>query len=278
MFLRFSLFAGLVLASLPGYPHHSGSCLQHDVGDSSRFSSAVVSVDSLKTQFEKYITSLTSVPLKMNKVRKTLKHQLDGAQNDARTYGFLTHLADSLLYRSDSPYRNDALYEMVVRHELSVSYFSEVEKERLRFRLGQILSNRVGCYAKDFSFVTRNGQQRKLSELSKDADWLVIFFDPDCMQCQIFVSSLRSNHIINDRIQRGLLHILAVDTDPDMPLWERIKNDLPASWMVVRDGGAIRDAGLYDLRVYPAVYLLNKHRKVVLKNADLSDLLDKWRQ
>lgn len=276
MSLRFSLFAGLVLVSLSGYPHHFDNCSQYDIGDSSRFRDAVVSVDSLKTQFEKYITSFTSAP--MNKVRKTLKRQLDRVQNDARTYVFLTHLADSLLYRSDSPYRNDAIYEMIVRHELSTSYFSEVEKQRLRFRLRQIRSNRVGRYATDFSFVMRNGQQKRLSELSKDADWLIIFFDPDCMQCQIFVSSLRSNRIVNDRIQRGLLHILAVDTDPDVPLWERIKNDLPASWMVARDGGAIRDADIYDLHVYPAVYLLDKYRKVILKNTDLLALLNQWRK
>lgn len=278
MSLRFSLFTGLVVVSLSCYPYHFEGCPKHEFcgGISCSDTIAAVTVDSLKIQFEKNIMSLVSAPVNMSKVCKTLKQQLNEAQNDAYTYGLLTHLADSLLYESDSPYRNDVLYEVVIRHELSTSSFSKVEKERLRFRLHQIRSNRVGSYATDFSFFTRKGEQKRLSELSEDAEWLVIFFDPDCMQCQLFVNNLRSNGMVNDRIHGGYLHILAVNTNPDVPLWERIKNDLPASWMVARDRGIIRVTDSYDLRSYPAVYLLDKHRKVILKNTDLPSLLNRW--
>lgn len=280
MSLRFFLSTGLVVILLSSYPCQFKGCPEHKFCDGGSCSDtvAVGTVDSLKVQFEKNITSLALTPININKVCKTLKHQLNETQNNVCAYRFLTHLADSLLYESDSPYRNDALYELVIRHELSSLYLSKVEKERLRFRLHQIRSNRVGSYATDFSFFTRKGEQKRLSELSKDSEWLVIFFDPDCMQCQLFVNNLRSNRMVNDRIHGGHLHILAVNTNPDVPLWERIKNDLPSSWTVARDGGIIRVTDSYDLRSYPAIYLLDKHRKVILKNTDLSTLLNRWSQ
>ena len=79
--------------------------------------------------------------------------------------------------------------------------------------------------------------------------------------------------MLNECIRKGRIHVLAVDTEPDIPMWERIKNDLPASWTVACDEGTIQEEGSYDLRSYPAIYLLGKRQKVILKNASLTTLL-----
>lgn len=239
--------------------------------DHYQFSGSTIPVDSFATAFENYLSVLQSVPHKQG--LKAFGHFLKLISPNSYFEPATEHIVDSLMFSAHTSSYDD-FYIAFLQQKLKRCRLSSSEKERAEFRLKLLQSNLVGHLASDFTFITREGVKGHLRKLPKDADYIVIFFDPDCMQCQMLVSSLRSNIMLNECIRKGRIHVLAVDTEPDLPMWERIKNDLPASWTVACDEGTIQEEGSYDLRSYPAIYLLGKRQKVILKNASLTTLLN----
>lgn len=182
-------------------------------------------------------------------------------------YAYFTDLCEKYLWNTESPMRNDDLYLPVLQNIIASRGVSAEEKIRPRTQLAQIQRNRVGALAEDFTVTQPDGQQVRLSEVK--GDYIVLFFNsPDCPDCLLEKSLLATSTAI--RRTPGLT-VMAVYPRGEESLWRESR--YPAGWINGRDAAQTIDGqGLYDLRVLPALYLLDKDRKVLLKNTSLQEL------
>lgn len=82
---------------------------------------------------------------------------------------------------------------------------------------------------------------------------------------------IAKNEELQGLIEKGKLTILAVSPDADYNDW--LNYDYPSNWMVGYDKEkAIYNQRLYDIQRLPCIYLLDKDKRVLLKEADYDRL------
>lgn len=89
--------------------------------------------------------------------------------------------------------------------------------------------------------------------------------------CGQVSSDLKSSEIISGLVENGMLTVLSVYPDEDIGEWTRHYDEQPSSWIRCYDRGCrIREKGLYNLEAIPSLYLLDRNKRVILK--DVSDV------
>ena len=176
-------------------------------------------------------------------------------ENSPAAFDTITCLFEKYLYNPNSPIRNEELYIPVLRYICLSQSADFASKSRAAFRLNMTLKNRVGTIAADFEYVLRNGEKHKLSDVQ--AEYTVLFFNnPDCHDCARVKAVLSS--IVHPQIK-----IVAIYPDENVTSWE--KTTYPETWINGQSHETIHQ--LYDLKAIPTLYLLDKNKRVILKDA-----------
>lgn len=167
-------------------------------------------------------------------------------------------LARKYLYDPNSPYRDEDLFGVLAARVGGEDYS----------RLARLCSlNAVGTPATDFLFEDARGRRMQLSEVKADYT-LLLFGNPGCHACKEIASYLGASGIIASAVDTGIVKVLDIYIDEDLESWREHLADYPRAWLCGFDPLlAIRDGGLYNIRAIPSLYLLDKDKKVVLKDA-----------
>ena len=168
---------------------------------------------------------------------------------------------------------NEELYIPVLRYIVNSERVGEIDKMRPAFRLEMALKNRVGNPATDFTYTLPSGKKGKLSGIN--ADYTILFFNnPDCNACRAIKAEVEASgvvkNLLNTKVQgnRKKLVFLSVFPDPELEVWRRMLPEQPKEWMCTYDDGqVITKERLYDLRAIPTFYLLDREKRVLLKDA-----------
>ena len=169
---------------------------------------------------------------------------------------------------ANSPIRNEEMYIRLCQSLEIVAQAEEALKERARFARKLAEKNRLGQLAEDFVYTLASGKQARLHNLK--AEYILLFFyDPDCQTCMEVKSMMKSSTLLKDLVDSQKIKILTVYPDDDISLWQERLSDLSPNWINAYDKGqALTYKSLYDLSSIPSFYLLNKDKKVLLKDAD----------
>lgn len=185
-----------------------------------------------------------------------------------KMYPYFLSLYRHYLYDPNSPLRDDEYYIPVTEYLMTDIVSDMAAKERARFDLSMMLKNRKGNIAADIVYTLANGSRGNLQALKKEYT-LLYFYDPDCPNCRETTAYLRESFLINDLLFTGKLDILALYTDSDILLWRKHLQGMPLSWINGYDKEcAVRNKSLYDLKAIPNLYLLDKEKRILLKDAD----------
>lgn len=211
--------------------------------------------------FVNYLTVLPYAPL--DKAESSLTALINSAAVDSTALARFTEMAEHYLYDPNSPYRNEELYIPVLRAVIANKQIDDLRKIRPRYQLDMALKNRPGAIATDFAITQQNGRTIKLLAIS--ADYTILFFNsPDCHDCARVKQML-------GKISDSRVRIVAVYPDEDVELWRN--TSYPASWINGRNS-SIQERQLYDLRAMPTLYLLDKNKRILLKDAPIEVVLD----
>ena len=132
--------------------------------------------------------------------------------------------------------------------------------------LHEAMQNRPGERANAFAFLTREGKRLSLYDLEAEHT-LILFSNPECAMCRMLKDLILHSAPIVERITEGRLKMLVLYPDEDLKAWER-GDKAPAGWIDARDEhGTIRSEGLYDLRAIPSIYLLDRDKRVLVKDS-----------
>lgn len=231
--------------------------------------------DITEQAFVDYINILYYVST--DEAKESLKNTLKEAELNNKMYRYFAYLFDKYFYEPNSPFRNEEFYIPVLEQVTKSSLLSDAEMSKYTFQLEMTKVNRVGHTASDFTYTLQNGDSKKLSSLKSEYT-ILIFSNPDCATCAAATRMLANSEVINKALSlnspsRTMLTILTVYPDDDIEEWERHVPELPQNWVHSYDKGMnITTQKLYDIKAIPTIYLLDKNKKVILKDTTIDTL------
>lgn len=206
-------------------------------------------------------------------VRTALQKMMQRMETDSTAYARFCGLGEKYLYDPNSPMRNEDYYIFVLEQMMVSQRLTEYEKIRPADRLKQAHKNRPGMTAADFGYVTPKGKAGRLSGIKADYT-LLFFYNPDCANCRELERVLSEMPFFLDIQQKGMLRVLAIYADDDEDEWLLKSAQMPEGWIVGWNRqGDIRNRTLYEIRATPTLYLLDRHKRVILKDAPLEQII-----
>lgn len=210
-----------------------------------------------------------------------LRAMMNHAEADSTAYTRFWTLSEKYLYDPNSPMRNEDYYISILEQMLASTRLSEIDKLRPADQLKQALKNRPGMMAPDFTYVTPehrkgSGSNSTICRLHQfRADYTLLFFyDPDCSNCRKYEQELSEISTFLDMQEKNILRVLAIYTDDDENEWLRKSPTMPRGWVVGwNKQGDIHNKTLYEIRATPTMYLLDKQKKVILKDASIEQII-----
>jgi hypothetical protein len=239
---------------------------RYDFGDESR----LMTDHLLERGFVDYLDLLSLVPA--DTMNRSIRALMKKAEDRREIFLFLAKLSERYLYEPDSPVYDEEKLIPFLQEEIQSPALGDAEKIRPQFLLRSVMQNRAGHTANDFTYTLTDGSTGTLHGLS--ADYILLYFnDPECEDCLLLTRKLIVSPVINDFIGQGKLKILTVYTDDDLEAWRKHAPDVLKSWIYSRDAGQIINMeGVYNIKRFPTAYLLDKDKKVLLKETSFEIL------
>ena len=188
-------------------------------------------------------------------------------------------LAERVRHDPNSPLRDVERYIPVLRGKLASPWYDTLERLGPETELRLALRNRVGEQAGDFRCTLASGATTRLYDLRADYT-LLLLTDPECPMCRRTTEELLASPRLNELAERGTLRILTLYSGEDTAAWRRSLSHAPRGWLHACDAACtVRDEGIYDLRALPALYLLDREKRVLVKDsadpAEIEEALDR---
>lgn len=194
-----------------------------------------------------------------------IKRLLDQAQKNRAMYAFFTSKMEQILFYPNSSMRNEEYFIPVLEHMVASDSLDAYRKARPRAMLAQVQKNRPGMQAADIRYTTENGSQGSLYDLKTDFV-LVFFHGLDLGNAHEVSQMIDVSQPVKQMIARKKLTILSIYPDMAEEQWKEYLPQMPETWIHGYDKNLdIRQRQTYVLRVLPALYLLDKEHKVVMK-------------
>ena len=171
----------------------------------------------------------------------------------------------------NSPMKNEEMFILMCQNVEALPQAELVLKQRAQYVRILAEKNRIGMKAADFTYTLESGRQGRLYGLKAEYT-LVFFYDPDCDTCTETKRMMTQSLFLKDMVDKGQMKVLTVYPDENVALWKERLFEMKEEWLNAYDKNQviIHDL-LYDLSSIPSFYLLDKDKKVLLKDAD-------WRQ
>lgn len=172
---------------------------------------------------------------------------------------YLKELAERYLYTSTSPMRNDTLYIHLLEALNTLPSTAEAEKEQNNFLIKALSKNKIGDIATDFEYTDLQGKTHHLSEVHTPYV-ILYFYDPDCETCHQVEKQMQQEPLLKESLSTS--NNQQQSTTPKITL---IKVNAMARKDIWRD---------YYFRSFPALYLLDANHRVVLKDTELTKIIN----
>ena len=230
-----------------------------------------VSKDAVEQKFANWLYLIEKVDLKTaeKSVRRLCSRAIacEKADTSSNVLNTVTFLADKYLYNPNSPLRNEEFYLYFASAFASFDGFSDEERDRYSFQAEGCSLNRIGQKAADFRFTDNRGKTYTLHGI--DSPYVLLFFsNPGCEACLNIINMLKSDQQVEMMTREGMLTVLNIYIDEDLQGWKDYMTVYPKEWYNCFDPDlAIRTDNLYNVRAIPSLYVLDKEKRVILKDA-----------
>lgn len=222
--------------------------------------------------FVDYINILSYVPYE--KGEQSLDYTLEKARKSTPMYLHFASLFEKYFYDANSPFRNEAFYIPVLRKLINSDIISDVVKSKYRFQWDMSMKNRVGQIANDFVYTLSTENSNTLHNI-KSEYLILLFSNPGCATCahvteQLNISEALQKAFSMNSSTRTMLTVLTVYPDNNPNEWRDNLSKMPAKWVNAYDKDMqITKEQLYDIKAIPTIYLLDKDKKVILKDTSI---------
>ena len=186
-------------------------------------------------------------------------------------------LCEIVLHNPNSALRNDEYYIPVLEELVSSPLLDEYERIAPAYDLEIALKNRIGRQATDFVYTLEDGSEHRLYDIKANYT-ILMFSNPECPLCGEIMRQIASSQLLTALIEHGVLKVLTLYPDEDIAHWRKYIGNIPSEWIRAYDkGGVLTKERLYNLSAIPALYLLDRDKRVLIKDgtsvADIESLL-----
>lgn len=226
-------------------------------------------------EFADFITLLYSNT--EQNINKGIKQWIEKTTHNKVVFKHFDQITAKYLFNVNSPYYNERLYALILQQYIESPHLDKIVKEKYKILLQLINRNNVGTTATNFSFLTDKGEKNSLNNISSDYT-VLFFYQPGCPVCAEHITFLKSNPFFEQKLKENTC-MLAIYPDGEMEKWKDYQSQIPDSWIngIDPDQTLIKKQ-LYDLKASPTIYLLDKHKKVLLKDANINQVLQYLKQ
>lgn len=219
-----------------------------------------------------YMDLLNRVPSSLSD--SCLTRTMQQASQEKKMFGYFIETFRRYLFDPNSPLRNEELYEPVCRFLSASSLADEATRSCARHDLKLIGMNRVGSIATDFIYTLPSGVQKRMHDI-RSPYILLLFYNPDCHGCAETLAAMRTSAVLNHPTIMKQVKILAFYPDEEREVWAKHQNGIPDGWINSYDKDlTVLTEERYDLKAMPTLYLLDKDKKVLLKDAAIKEVED----
>ena len=150
---------------------------------------------------------------------------------------------------------------------LASPYYDEYERIGPSYDLNMAMQNRIGERANDFRYTLASGATGTLYGVK--AEYVLLFINnPGCPMCKQLREQIGGSPMLSEMIERGRLKVVALYPDEDLAEWREYRGHIPPSWINGYDAGCVvREKSLYNLHAIPALYLLDRDKRVLVKDS-----------
>lgn len=246
-----------------------------------RDSSAIRGVDSISFEeaFGAYARILTMADAKSVQISlKELFANLDSLALKGEKKPLLAVMrnVEHYFYNPISPFLDEEIYIHALDGILAARSLTSLDKMQYEYQHRICSLNRVGTPAEDFQFRTILSHGFADYTLYNDVkgEYTLLFFNnPDCNSCAEILETIKSSPLIG-MVQEGKLEVLAMYIDEDLTAWKENRNKYPSEWIYAYDPNLIlRENNIYGLRAIPSLYLLDKEKRVLLKDSPVEKVI-----
>lgn len=173
----------------------------------------------------------------------------------------------------NSPMKNEDMFILLCKGMEQTPQVGEYLMARAAYFRKMAEKNRTGMKAADFVYTLASGKQGRLHGIKADYT-LVFFYDPDCETCSEIKQMMKASQLLEGMTASGQMKVLTIYPETDIDLWKERLYEMSDKWINGYDKGQVLTLEQrYDLSSIPSFYLLDKDKKVVLKDADWSQVL-----
>lgn len=237
-----------------------------------------VPAEKLEQQVGLFASFLQQLPLQEGQMAMDAAYSrleaFQKAQPEGNVFQETSALISRYFYDPNSPVRSEDLYLPFASRMATSELVPDSEKGQYAWETKVCSLNRTGTPAADFRFVDTAGRTRTLYGIQ--AEWLLLIFgNPDCNACREIVEEMGASVAISNLIHSGRLKVVDVYIDEDIELWKQRRDSYPSAWINGYDPTfTIRTDRVYAVRAVPSLYLLDKDKTVVLKDAPVQWALE----
>ena len=181
-------------------------------------------------------------------------------------------------YNPVSPVLDEEIYLCALNNIIGVKSLTELDKMQYEYQHRICSMNRVGTLAADFGFrqqLPSGKMQDKTLHRNVKGEYTLLFFNnPDCSSCAQILDAIKASPLAA-MVQQGKLDILAMYIDENLDAWKANREKYPDGWIYAYDPQLVlRDNNIYGLRAIPSLYLLDKEKRVLLKDAPVEKVIE----
>lgn len=228
-------------------------------------------LEFIEQHFANYLSLFPNVSEEV--IKESLQAFVGKSADDSNLIEHISQLFSKYLYDPNSPFRNDLFYEYALIELIRSNSISSTLKARLEMILELVNRNQQGDIAADFSFLKTDGQQERLSSIKADYT-IVVFYVPGCPSCADLINYWNNNSAMHKPVAEGKVKILAIYPDGDKKVWQDYQNSVPKLWVNgVDEKLELLKQRIYDLKSSPTIYILDKDKRVVVKDATIEQFV-----
>ena len=202
---------------------------------------------------------------------EALKGFVEKVSANGRMMEYMWNLLSRYWHDPNSPMKNEDLFILLCKSVEQNTRVKEHLREKAIYQRKLAEKNRIGQPAADFIYTLASGKQGRMSDLKAEYT-LIFFYDPECETCSEIKQIMRQSPRLKGMVAAGHVKVLTIYPDGDLALWRERLSELDESWVNAYDKDQVLTLEQrYDLSSIPSFYLLDKDKKVLLKDAD-------WRQ
>ena len=189
------------------------------------------------------------------------------ADTASHVFLLMEEIVSRYLYDPNSPVRNEDLYLPYVEGLAASPFTREAARPGYEYVRDMCALTPVGSVAPDFRFRDARGRTHHLHEV-KAGTTLLFFSNPGCYACQEIITTLLGIPGFDQAIGSGALAVVNVYIDEEIDKWREYEPNYPRNWLCGYDpDGLVRSDRLYCIRAIPSLWLLDRDKRVLMKDA-----------